>query len=31
MTELLQEDFDSDVIAATIENVKAVFTPEDRA
>ena len=31
MIELRQEDFDGDVIAATIETVKAVFKPEDRA
>jgi len=31
MIELRQEDFDSGVVAGTIENVKAVFTPEDRA
>jgi len=31
MTELQQEDFDSDVIAATIETIKAAFNPEDRA
>jgi hypothetical protein len=31
MTELRQEDFDSGVVAATIETVKAVFKPEDRA
>lgn len=31
MIELRQEDFDSDVIAGTIETVKAVFNPEDHA
>lgn len=31
MIEMRQEDFESDAIAGTIENVKAVFTPEDRA
>lgn len=31
MTELRQEDFDSDVIAATIKTIKAVFNPEDHA
>ena len=31
MTELQQEDFNSDVIAATIETIKAAFNPEDRA
>lgn len=31
MTELQQEDFDSDVIATTIETIKAVLNPEDRA
>lgn len=31
MIELRQEDFEIDAIAGTIENVKAVFKPEDRA
>lgn len=31
MTELQQEDFDSDVIDATIKTIKAAFNPEDRA
>ena len=31
MTELQQEDFDSDVIAATIKTIKAAFNTENRA
>lgn len=31
MIEMRQEDFESDAIAGTIETVKAIFNPEDRA
>lgn len=31
MIELRQDDFHSGVLTATIETVKAVFKPEDRA